>query len=248
MGFDYDAAAPGYDNYRTGSGPYFEQLLTLAAESPAGPVLEFGAGTGNNTREFLQAHPRPFVALERSAGMLAQGAAKVPGVRWTRGCATHMPFRDSTFAYIFSTYVLHHIADIGQLYHECLRVLKPGGCCACITVPETFILEHPMNAYFPSFAEVDLRRFQPIDEVEDAMRAAGFRRVESVITVSRPRPIDADFVEKVANQYISTYALLPRDEFERGVERLRADVQRLGQLPEPFEREAAVVWGFKPRG
>jgi len=207
-------------------------------------MLELAPGTGNNTVAFCEDLGCDLVAVEVSSGMIARARDKgTPGV-WLRGSALHLPLADGQFDFITATYLLHHVpTDLPRLFGECRRVLRRG-CAAFVTVPHGFITSHPINAYFPSFAAVDLARFPDLGVVESALRDAGFGEVGSHTTVDAPKPIDARYVEKVAAQFISTYALLPPDEFEAGVARLRSDVAAHGELATPVAREASVVWGF----
>ncbi|MBI2431804.1 MAG: class I SAM-dependent methyltransferase [Candidatus Hydrogenedentes bacterium] len=252
MSIDYDKLAPGYDCHRRGGGPYGETLVRLARQTAAARgdatpplhVLELGAGTGLNTAFFLGQIPCRVVALERSAGMLARGAAKRLPVSWMRASAEALPFRPRAFDFLFSAYMLHHIVDLGALFRECRRVVRPGGRAALVTVSHEFIGSHPMNQYFPSFARIDLQRFQPIAEVAEAMRAAGFREAIAINDVDVPRPVDASYVERVANRFISTYDLIPAEEFACGVQKLRDDLATGGgKLPLTIAREATTVTG-----
>ncbi len=245
MTINYDTLASTYDNHRRGGGPYINRLLELAIESNARYVLELGAGTGNNTEAFLQRHPSTrFVALERSLRMLEKGRGKSLPACWLRGDAEHLPFANVTQDFIFSVYMLHHIQNLNGLMAECFRVLG-SGCAAVVTTTHDFIRRHPMNAYFPSFAKVDTSRFQDLPEVVEAMRSAGFQHVQTEIFRAEPAPIDAQYVEKVAGQFISTYALLPIGEFDEGLARLRADIAQGGKLPTPIVWESAIIWGRK---
>lgn len=240
MRIDYDRIAAGYDTHRTGRGPYFDSLIQRARETDATRVLELGAGTGNNTAPFLEAHPCKLVALDQSAGMLRQHAAKGIDAKRINASATALPFADRAFDFVFATYMLHHIEDLAALAEECHRVLD-GGTVAFVTVSHDFIRRHPMNAYFPSFAEVDCARFQDIPELEAALRAAGFRQVQSHDVQSPPRPIDATYAERVASRFISTYDLLPPDEFAEGVAQLRTDTADPRKRPAPIIREATII-------
>ena len=244
MKIDYDQIAAHYDAHRTGRGPYFDTLISLAHDSNATRVLELGAGTGNNTAPFLEDFPCTLIALDRSREMLGQHAAKkIPAPRVNASAVT-LPFADASFDFIFATYMLHHIDDLDALFRECYRVLNSGHA-AFVTVSHDFIRRHPMNAWFPSFAKVDCTRFQDIPEVEAALTRAGFQNIQSINVQSPPRPIDAAYVERVTNRFISTYDLLPPDEFAEGIERLRNEVDLAGTLPDPIIREATVVSGTK---
>ena len=239
--FNYDRASASYDQHRRGAGPYFDAYTGHARAVGARNVLEFGAGTGNETAVFLAAHPCTHTALERSWGMLSQGRAKSLATRWIQGDATAMPFADASFDFIFSSYVIHHIRDLDALCRECRRVLARG-CAAFITVPEGFIANHPLNAYFPSLSKIDLQRFQPIGDVMRALRDAGFDNVGENHCVGPPRTIDDDYAQRIADRFISTYDLIPPEELTDGVARLRAGIAA-GNAP-VIAREATVVYGY----
>lgn len=244
--FDYDRVAPVYDRHRRGRGPYFSGLCRLAEAAPGDQFLELGAGTGNNTQAVEAAFPdAALIALDASMGMLQEARAKLMRPRCVHGDACSLPFAAKSFHLIYSTYVIHHIRDIAALFREGHRVLEPRGIMATVTVPESFIDAHPMNRYFPSFARIDRARFQTVGVVEDAMRAAGFDAVTHEVVADSPRPINAVYVRRVAQRFISTYDLLPLEEFRVGVARLEADVARLGALPEPLVRQAVIIHGRK---
>lgn len=235
MKVDYDKLADTYDDYRGAGGPYLAALLRLAEACRATRILELGAGTGNNTGAFHRAYPSHVIALEPSQGMLTKALAKNLPAQWVRGSATHIPLADRSVDYVFGCYFLHYMPDLKALFAECARVLD-GGIAAFVTAPTDFIDTHPMNAYFPSFAVIDRARFQTAEVIQAAFEATGFRDVALEMVSAEPIPVDRDYVEQVANRFISTYTLIPEDEFFRGLERLRADVDRAGQLDTP------VVW------
>ncbi len=225
-------------------GRYLDGVAALLESCDGRRVLELGSGTGNNTAALAKRVPCSITALEPSGGMVAQAGEKgVPG-RWTRGCATALPFADSSFDFLFAVYVLHHIQDLRVLARECFRVLGEGRA-AFVTAPGDFIVRHPMNRYFPSFAKVDLARFQPVEEVEAALHDAGFSAVGTERHEAPPIPIDAAYLEKVAGKFISTYDLIPEEEYTAGLERLRADVGAQGKLEQTLTWEAATVWAQK---
>jgi len=176
--------------------------------------------------------------------MLRQGASKGLAAAWLQGDALRLPVRSASMDYIFSVYMLHHIPQLDRLLHECARVLGHG-CAAFVTTTHRFIRRHPMNAYFPSFAGIDTARFQDIPQIFAAFQSAGFTSIGHEICQAEPAPIDAAYVERVAGQFISTYALLPKSEFEDGLIRLRRDVAVHGRLPGPIVWESAIVWGFR---
>lgn len=237
----YDQVAKRYDAHRRAGGPYIEALLDLASAHRGARLLEIAAGTANHSALLTEKGMQPF-ACDQSLGMIARGRSKALPIRWTRCNVAALPYTNSSFGFVFGAYFLHHISDLSALFRECARVLD-GGVLVLITVPEAFIRDHPMRPYFPSIPLVDLPRFQPISQIVEAMATNGFQDVESRNYVDQPKPVDAAYVEKVANRFISTYDLIPAEEFEAGLARLRSDVDKQGVLPLNIAREATLVWG-----
>jgi ubiquinone/menaquinone biosynthesis C-methylase UbiE len=242
---NYDRIAPHYDRHRRGIGPYSELLWKLAKSSPGRAFLELGPGTGNETSAMLEAVPSRITGLERSRGMCRQAQAKRLDAQWVQGQVEHLPFADGIFDFAFGAYMLHYLPDLPQVFGECRRVLRSGCIAAFVTVSHDFIRAHPMNRYFPSLALVDLARFPAIDRIEAALLQSGFIDVQAQNTIAAPKVIDAAYADKVAHRFISTYDLLPPEEFEQGLEALRRDVA-IGAAG-TMEREATVVWGRAPQ-
>ncbi|MBI4560240.1 MAG: class I SAM-dependent methyltransferase [Candidatus Hydrogenedentes bacterium] len=219
-------------------------VTRLAEACAAQRVLELGAGTGSNSRYFLEVHPCLFIGLDLSAKMLAQACAKPINAHWTQACATQLPLRSRSMDFVFGCYVLHHVQRLDDVFHECARVLDHGGV-AFVTSPPDFIRRHPMNQYFPSFARVDGARFRSFEEIASNLKRAGFDDIGSERVYAEPVPIDQSYAEKVANKFISTYDLIPPEEFEQGLRRLRADLDTHGRLDTDMVWESLVVWGFR---
>ena len=242
MRVDYDKIAHRYDRHRRGGGPYQPLLLSLARECGARRVLEVGAGTGNNTAAFADGCPCEMVALDLSREMIRKGMAKNVPAHWAQADATHIPLSDGSMDFAFGCYMLHYISSLRAMFEECARVVAEGAV-AFVTASHEFIENHPMNKYFPSFAEIDKARFQPVTEVCDVLSMAGFSEVGEERLCNPPWAIDAAYVDRIANRVISTYDLIPQEEFEEGLRRLREDVAVRGRLEEELVWEATVIWG-----
>jgi SAM-dependent methyltransferase len=91
---------------------------------PGARVLEIGAGTGRQAQEL------------RGRGFDVE-AIEIPDSRYAADRAfpitdydgRHIPFADGSFDIVFSSNVLEHVPDLGQMHAEIRRVLKPGGYC-----------------------------------------------------------------------------------------------------------------------
>ncbi|MFP6582823.1 MAG: class I SAM-dependent methyltransferase [Candidatus Hydrogenedentota bacterium] len=240
----FDRIAHSYDSHRSPLGPHVARLHALVAEAKAERMLEIGPGTGNSALVFREGFDGTLFGLDRSLGMLRENAQKHIAMQRVNGSATQIPFASNSFQFIFAVLAIHHVRELGALMSECFRVLDTGAC-AFATAPRQFIDTYPLNDYFPSFAPIDRERFQHEDDVADGFSNAGFNNVEKVFFKRTPEPIDAQYVEKVENQFISTYALLPEEEFRDGLARLKADVARDGQLSTPMVWESVVISGWK---
>jgi len=145
---------------------------------------------------------------------------------------------------VLGVYVLHHIGNLDGVLRECARVLGPG-MAVFVTASMEYIERHPMNRYFPSFGEIDKARFQPVEEIQAAFERTGFHSVRAERFLDTPRPIDKAFADKVANKFVSTYELIPPEEFATGLARLYADLEARGCLEEQLVWESVAVWGRK---
>jgi ubiquinone/menaquinone biosynthesis C-methylase UbiE len=239
---DYDTVAQDYDKYRGGGGPFVSVLAALAEAGDAKRVLELGAGTGSKTASFLKAYPCELTALDLSMGMLSKAAGKGLNAHLAQGDAAYIPLGDNSFDFIFGCYMLHHVTNLDAVFRECARVLERG-CAAFITASHEFIQGHPINAYFPSFAAIDSARFQTLECVHDTFLRSGFVSTGEKRLTAPPAPISQAYVDRIAGKFISTYALIPQDEFDEGLARLQADVTAKGELDQKIEWESVTVWG-----
>lgn len=105
-------------------------------------AIEIGCGTGKNTA-LLAEIAAQVRALDFSEGMLAQAQAKVqaPNVAFTHADLTRpWPCADQSANLVVGNLVLEHIEDLGWVFAEARRCLRPGG--------RLFLCElHPARQY-----------------------------------------------------------------------------------------------------
>ena len=92
-------------------------------------VLELGCGTGKNS-EWLAAQASALVALDFSPGMLdvARRRVRSERARFVEHDITHRwPVEPSSIDLVVGNLVLEHVRDLGPIYAEAARVLRPGG-------------------------------------------------------------------------------------------------------------------------
>lgn len=85
---------------------------------PVGPILDLGCGTGST--DFGE---RRVIGLDPVVEMLA--LSSVP--ERVAGIGEALPFRDRSFAGVFSGYVMRNLTSVDTTLDEIHRVLEPGG-------------------------------------------------------------------------------------------------------------------------
>jgi SAM-dependent methyltransferase len=129
---DYDREAACYDATRGGdaragaAAGAIETLLSLAAGNVV-RLADIGCGTGIVTVRL----PRPgrsVIGIDRSAGMAAVAAGRLPG-RIALGSATRLPLASGSVDAVTMVWLLHLLraADVVAAVAEAGRVLGPGG-------------------------------------------------------------------------------------------------------------------------
>ena len=129
---DYDREAARYDATRGGdaradaAAHAIETLLPAAARAVA-RVADVGCGTGIVTVRVLRPG-RSVIGIDRSAGMAAVAAGRLPG-RITLGNATRLPLASGSVDVVTMVWLLHLLpaAAAAAAIAEAGRVLSPGG-------------------------------------------------------------------------------------------------------------------------
>jgi demethylmenaquinone methyltransferase/2-methoxy-6-polyprenyl-1,4-benzoquinol methylase len=89
-------------------------------------ILDLAAGTGTSSVPFHELGAE-VVSCDFSLGMLQQGRAVRPDLRFVAGDATRLPFADHSFDAVTISFGLRNVVDPDRGLHEMLRVTKPGG-------------------------------------------------------------------------------------------------------------------------
>ncbi len=107
---------------------YRKMALRRTGLVPGMRLLDVATGTGLAAEAALGLglQPSDIVGLDPSIGMLRENQ-KLRDVRLIQARGEVLPFADNSFDFISMGYALRHVEDLGMLFREFRRVLKPGG-------------------------------------------------------------------------------------------------------------------------
>jgi ubiquinone/menaquinone biosynthesis C-methylase UbiE len=226
MRTDFDPIARRYDELRPADELWWEtvELLVREGDLRGRRVLDVGCGTGRLAAALAERHACKVWGVDTSVEMLAVARERVPrGVAVREAAAEQLPFRDGWFERATMTLVAH-LLDRPRAFAEARRVLGDDGRIAILTFdPESFE-RYYLNAYFPSISEIDRARFPSAAALERELRSAGFAEV-SVTPHERRKTISReDALVRIRARHISTFQLIPEDEYEAGRERAEREL------------------------
>jgi len=122
----WQRAASSYGNsFAHATASYIAPLLEAAEVSPGQHVLDVACGPGQLA---AAASARGAIAhgLDFSAEMVGIARSTHPEVVVTEGDAEDLPYPDSAFHAVVSSFGIHHVPRPELALAECWRVLKPG--------------------------------------------------------------------------------------------------------------------------
>jgi len=138
-------------------------------------VLDVGCGTGFGTEGILQ-HTENVHGLDQSVHQMEKAWAKFgkhDTVRFYRGDAERLPFKDDTFDVVWSSGSIEYWPNPVDALAECRRITEPGGQ-VLIVGPN-----YPKTGVFQKLADA-IMLFYDEDEADRMFRAAGFEAFEHV--------------------------------------------------------------------
>lgn len=123
----YRAWSKTYD--RPGNGLFaFEEPVVHAIvdQLPPGAALDAACGTGRHT-VYLAAQGHQVIGVDSSPDMIDHARARVPQAEFRFGDLQRLPLPDNHVDLVVCALALSHLADLGPVFAEFVRVLRPGG-------------------------------------------------------------------------------------------------------------------------
>jgi len=147
----FDTIAPRYDLVNRiitfGLDRRWRRTAVDSLELSSGSmVLDVACGTGDLCLELSSRALRP-VGIDLSIGMLTHARTAAPLVQTD---ALEMPFAPATFDGAISGFALRNVVDLGGLFVELARVVRPGGKISLLDVetPSNPLLRAGHSIYF----------------------------------------------------------------------------------------------------
>ena len=127
----FDAVAARYDLTNDVLSAFQDRrwrraVVRAVAARPGDRVLDLAAGTGTSSQPFADLGAT-VVPCDLSLGMLAVGKQARPGLPFTAGDATRLPFVDEAFDAVTISFGLRNVVDPAAALTEMARVTRPGG-------------------------------------------------------------------------------------------------------------------------
>ena len=241
---DYDApggAGEGYDKLRPFSR-FDESVLDAVVESAqlkrGARVLDVGCGTGRFSERLRELGFRVTgydpsetmlaAARERANEHQAESSSTLPAVEYLRGDANEALPR-GPFDAISAFYCIHYI-DVEPFARRALGVLDAGGVLSIATFPHRHFAEVLYARYFPSLPAIDMARFPSAQRLADDLERAGFANVEQRDIHLELEDDPQSLADRIERKFLSSFFLIPDDEFRRGVARMREDWKHVSSV------------------
>jgi len=210
-----------YDRYRVFPkevlGKYMSTFADLAELIGGERVLDGGAGTGRFSLALSERYK--VTALDCSREMIQKGFAKSRKIKWVQGDIMRTPFKPKHFDCVFLAYVMHQVPDFNAVIEE---ISKISPKLIIVTTDMYHRLPTLIDQAFPGVIMEDLERFPLIEDLEGACIMAGFERVRARRILVEERLSKEAYMEKVRHKYISTFDLIPPEEYEAGVKKMES--------------------------
>ena len=229
-GRHFGTLAGRYDQLRKDPSDAQIGVSVQAGELRRRRLLDVGCGTGRIAAVLAAEYGVRVWGIDPSRQMLAVARARAASVHLACAVAEHVPFAAGAFECALMQIVVH-LVDRPRAFGELYRVLAPGGRVVIATVDPAGVERIWLSRLFPSYAEIDRRRFPASALLETELADAGFAATRCVPFVEQVVYSRAEALHLLRQRYASSFALIGDTEYEAGIERAERELQEHVAFP-----------------
>ena len=180
-------------------------------------VLDVGCGPGTVIRQLARGFAIDAVGVDSSPKMIevARDEAGRCGA-FHVGRAEELPLEPCSFDGVLMRLVVHHL-ERPAAFAEMRRVLKPGGRLVVTTTDPNAVEAFWMAPFFPSYVEIERRRFPAGEVLRSELADAGFTGIRVVSFVLERCFSRAEALEKIRARAYSSFVHMGDDEYVAGL-------------------------------
>ena len=242
MDYDTTAIPAGYDRGRSLSPDTLDQWMDAVAKHlPVRPraILDLGCGTGRFSDPLAVRFDAPVAAVDPSAKMLAEAAAKPMrgAVHLVRAAGEAIPLAGDTIDLIFTSMAYHHFRDAPRVARECRRVCRQNAITFVRTGTHHRIDEYAYVPFIPATRPLLLERMPSVEQIEQTFASAGFAIVSTGTVVQQIAPTYFEYAERLSAGGDSVLASIEPGELDSGIAAIRHHAARVDPTPvtEPID-------------
>lgn len=236
MKVKYDSIGIGYNLTRK-PDTYLTQRMLIHLKPQADALyLDIGCGTGNYTCEF-QKRGYSFIGIDPSETMLKKARTQNKQVIWKKGTAEHTGLPHESVDGITAGLTIHHWENLKKAFSELYRILKPKSRMVIFTSTPQQMKGYWLQHYFPNMMERSIKQMPTLNNVQIAMKNAGFEKISTEKYAVRPDLEDQFlycgkenpelyFDEHIRNGISSFSDLSNKQEVATGLTELRRDINQ----------------------
>ena len=227
----YNSIGKNYNSTRQADARIVDKLVSLLNLPQGSKIADIGAGTGNYSNAIAD-RGYEVIAIEPSEVMQSQ-KKNHRRVSWLTAGAEKIPLADNSVDGAVVMLALHHFQDIEMGIKEINRITRRGKI-VIFAFEQAKIPDFWLTEYFPYFIKDTLATFPSTRNIAQLLCRIT-KKDTTVIPFLLPTDLSDLFaaagwckpeiyLNERIRKGISSFAKMSQEELEKGIERLRADI------------------------
>lgn len=186
-----------------------------------GCLLDIGCGNAGYIKEIKQQMGLSVIGIDSTLGMLEQASGCDDSMLLVNSCFNHsLPFKSCAFDAVISIDSIHFASDLGGLFDEVARVLRPGGFFIICTHTEDDLSRQTLGTFFPTTIDIEFPAAKRLRTIHRYAQKAGLGRVSQNQDVVK-FALDRSHVSLFAKRCASVLHKISAFDFNKGLRDLR---------------------------